>query len=93
MVLMGLMLFWSMALLTPFLQNVLGYPITVGGLAAGLTRHRHAGRHDARSGGCCGSIEARYLILIGLSLTAVDALGNDRLHQQHLGARHRRSAG
>ena len=45
MVIMGLMLFSSMALSTPFIQNVLGYPIDDRRLGAGLARPRHADRH------------------------------------------------
>jgi DHA2 family multidrug resistance protein len=69
MMIMGLMLFSSMALATPFLQNVLGYPIATTGwvLAA-----RGLGTLFAMLiiGRLLRTFEARYLILIGLSLTA-----------------------
>ena len=70
MVVMGLMLFSSMALSTPFMQNVLGYPIHDRRLGARLARHRHAGRRCSMIGRLLRIFEARYLILIGLTLTA-----------------------
>jgi DHA2 family multidrug resistance protein len=69
MVIMGLMLFSSMALSTPFIQNVLGYPITTTGW---VLASRGIGTLFGMLiiGRLLRLIEARYLILIGLSLTA-----------------------
>src|SRR6185503_634288 len=69
MVIMGLMLFSSMALSTPFIQNVLGYPITTTGW---VMASRGIGTLFGMLiiGRLLRLIEARYLILIGLSLTA-----------------------
>ena len=47
MVVIGLVLFATMALVTPFMQHVLGYPIlTVRACCSALARHRHAVQHD-----------------------------------------------
>jgi len=69
MVIMGLMLFSSMALTAPFIQNVLGYPImTTGWLLASRGVGTLVGM--AMIGRLLRLVEARYLILIGLTLTA-----------------------
>ena len=69
MVIMGLMLFSSMALATPFMQNMLGYPITTAGW---VLASRGIGTLLGMLiiGRLLRLVEARYLILIGLSLTA-----------------------
>jgi DHA2 family multidrug resistance protein len=69
MVIMGLMLFSSMALSTPFIQNILGYPVTSAGW---VLASRGVGTLFGMLiiGRLLRLIEARYLILIGLSLTA-----------------------
>ena len=69
MLIMGLMLFSSMALSAPFIQNVLGYPIESAGW---LLASRGVGTlvGMAMIGRLLRLIEARYLILIGLTLTA-----------------------
>src|SRR5215208_836198 len=69
MMIMGLMLFSSMALATPFLQNILGYPImTAGWVMAARGLGTLVGM--AIIGRLLRRFEARYLILIGLTLTA-----------------------
>jgi DHA2 family multidrug resistance protein len=69
MVIMGLMLFSSMALSAPFIQNVLGYPIeTTGWLLASRGLGTLVGM--AMIGRLLCLFEARYLILVGLILTA-----------------------
>ena len=69
MVIMGLMLFSSMALSTPFIQNILGYPITTAGW---VLASRGIGTLVGMLmiGRLLRLVEARYLILIGLTLTA-----------------------
>jgi DHA2 family multidrug resistance protein len=65
----GIVLFGTMALVTPFLQNVIGYPIlTAGFLLAG----RGIGTLIAMVmvGRLLKLIEARYLVLTGLMLSA-----------------------
>jgi MFS transporter, DHA2 family, multidrug resistance protein len=69
MMVMGLMLFSSMTLATPFLQNVLGYPImTAGWVMASRGLGTLIGM--AIIGRLLRHFEARTLILIGLTLTA-----------------------
>ncbi len=70
MMIMGLMLFSSMALAAPFMQNVLGYPImTTGWLLASRGVGTLVGM--AMIGRLLRMVEARYLILVGLTLTAI----------------------
>ncbi len=70
MMVMGLMLFSSMALSAPFIQNVLGYPIeTTGWLLASRGLGTLVGM--AIIGRLLRLVEARYLILFGLTLTAL----------------------
>src|SRR6185436_13376838 len=69
MVIMGLMLFSSMALSAPFIQNVLGYPIeTTGWVLASRGLGTLFGMLVI--GRLLRIFEARWLILIGLTLTA-----------------------
>jgi DHA2 family multidrug resistance protein len=69
MVFIGVTLFGTMALVTPYMQNVLGYPILTSGLLLGS---RGVGTLVSMFavGRLMKFIEARYLILIGLLLTA-----------------------
>ena len=53
----GIVLFATLALLPPFLQNLMGYPVLTTGLRAGAARHRHhdrdvRGRPPDRPGRC-----------------------------------------
>jgi MFS transporter, DHA2 family, multidrug resistance protein len=68
MAVMGLVLFSTMALSSPFLQNVAGYPIITAGL---LLASRGCGTFVAMMmvGRLMRSIEARTLIVSGLGLT------------------------
>jgi len=70
MIVMGLMLFSSMALSAPFIQNVLNYPIESAGW---VLASRGVGTLFGMLiiGRLLRLIEARYLILIGLALTAI----------------------
>jgi MFS transporter, DHA2 family, multidrug resistance protein len=70
MVVIGVVLFGTMALVSPYLQNVLNYPILTAGL---LLAGRGIGTllSMLMVGRLMRLIEARYLILIGLLLTAV----------------------
>jgi DHA2 family multidrug resistance protein len=69
MVVIGLVLFGTMALVTPFMQHVVGYPILTTGL---LLAGRGVGTLVAMImvGRLMKLIEPRYLVLTGLSLTA-----------------------
>ena len=70
MLIMGLMLFSSMALSAPFIQNVLGYPIeTTGWVLASRGLGTLFGM--LLIGRLLRMFEARWLILIGLTLTAL----------------------
>jgi len=70
MLIMGLMLFSSMALSAPFIQNVLNYPIESAGW---VLASRGLGTLFGMLviGRLLRMFEARYLILIGLTLTAL----------------------
>src|SRR6201985_1767593 len=69
MTVMGLWLYCTMALSSPFLQNVIGYPIITAGV---LLASRGCGTFVAMMivGRLMRYIEARTLIIFGLSLTA-----------------------
>ena len=69
MTVMGLVLYSTMALASPYLQNVIGYPIITAG---GLLASRGFGTFFAMMmvGRIMRFIEARTLIISGLSLTA-----------------------
>src|SRR5262244_2547706 len=69
MAVMGLVLFSTMALSSPFLQNVIGYPIITAGL---LLASRGCGTFVAMmlDGRMMRFVEARTLIISGLSITA-----------------------
>jgi DHA2 family multidrug resistance protein len=70
MAVMGLVLFSTMALSSPFLQNVIGYPIITAGL---LLASRGCGTFVAMMlvGRMMRFIEARTLIISGLSITCI----------------------
>jgi MFS transporter, DHA2 family, multidrug resistance protein len=70
MTVMGLVLYSTMALASPYLQNVIGYPIITAGL---LLASRGGGTFVAMMlvGRLMRYIEARTLIITGLSLTAL----------------------
>src|SRR6202042_24051 len=70
MTVMGLVLYSTMALASPYLQNVIGYPIITAG---GLLASRGFGTFFAMMmvGRIMRTIEARTLIITGLSLTAL----------------------
>jgi len=70
MAVMGLVLFSTMALASPYLQNVIGYPIITAGL---LLASRGCGTFVAMMlvGRMMRYLEARTLIIGGLSLTAI----------------------
>jgi DHA2 family multidrug resistance protein len=70
MAVMGLVLFSTMALSSPYLQNVIGYPIITAGL---LLATRGCGTFVAMMlvGRLMKTIEARTLIISGLSLTCI----------------------
>jgi MFS transporter, DHA2 family, multidrug resistance protein len=70
MTVMGLVLFSTMALASPYLQNVIGYPIITAGL---LLATRGCGTFVAMMlvGRMMRYIEARTLIIAGLSLTCL----------------------
>jgi DHA2 family multidrug resistance protein len=70
MAVMGLVLYSTMALASPYLQNVIGYPIITAGV---LLASRGCGTFVAMMlvGRMMRYIEARMLIISGLSLTAL----------------------
>lgn len=70
MAVMGLVLFSTMALSSPFLQNVIGYPIITAGV---LLATRGCGTFVAMMlvGRMMRFVEARNLIIAGLSITAI----------------------
>jgi DHA2 family multidrug resistance protein len=70
MVVIGLVLFSTMALVTPFMQNMLGYPILLAGILLGT---RGIGTLFAMFAlnRMMKSIEPRWLVMTGLILTAL----------------------
>ena len=72
MVVMGIVLFGTMALVTPFLQHVIGYPILSAGL---LLAARGIGTLVAMLivGRLLKMVEARYLVFTGLMLATMHA--------------------
>jgi DHA2 family multidrug resistance protein len=70
MIVIGVVLFGTMALVTPFMQNVIGYPILTAGL---LLAGRGIGTLAAMVmvGRLLAVIEARYLVFAGLVLASV----------------------
>ncbi len=79
---MGGVLFSTLALVSPFLQQVAGYPVMAAGL---LLAARGGGTLIAMT--CVGAIlfyvEARTLIIAGLGADGLHAVGHDVLHQRH----------
>jgi DHA2 family multidrug resistance protein len=69
MVVIGVVLFGTMALVTPFMQNVLGYPIVTAGMLLG-TRGVGTMFTMMIAPKLMAKVETRYLILVGLILTA-----------------------
>lgn len=69
MVVIGVVLFGTMALVTPFMQNVLGYPIITAGMLLG-TRGLGTMFTMMVAPKLMKMVETRYLILAGLVLTA-----------------------
>jgi DHA2 family multidrug resistance protein len=69
-VVIGVVLFGTMALVTPFMQNVVGYPILTAGI---LLASRGVGTLIAMLivGRLLKIIEARYLVLAGLTLATL----------------------
>jgi DHA2 family multidrug resistance protein len=69
MFVIGIVLLASMALLPPFLQNLMGYPVLLTGL---VLAPRGIGTMAAMMivGRLTGKVDARWLILFGLSLTS-----------------------
>jgi MFS transporter, DHA2 family, multidrug resistance protein len=70
MVVIGVVLFGTMALVTPFMQNVVGYPIVTAGV---LLASRGVGTLVAMMlvGRLLKVVEARYLVLAGLTLATL----------------------
>jgi DHA2 family multidrug resistance protein len=69
MVVIGVVLFGTMALVTPFMQNVLGYPIITAGMLLG-TRGLGTMFTMMIAPKLMQKVETRYLILCGLVLSA-----------------------
>ena len=99
MVMIGVSLFGTMALITPFMQNLLGYPILTAGFLLGS---RGVGTLVAMMvvGRLLKFVEARTLVFCGLTLTAATLYhmigftpdtshAHDRRHRHHPGARPR----
>ena len=88
MVVIGVVLFGTMALVTPFMQNLLGYPIQTAGFLLGsrgvgtLITMMVAPR-------LMRLLETRYLILIGLLLTGGTLYVLYRVFARHHADHHR----
>jgi DHA2 family multidrug resistance protein len=70
MLMMGVMLFSTLALMPPFLQNLLGFPVVTAGL---ILAPRGIGTMLAMQivGGLIGRVDTRWLLLIGFALMAI----------------------
>ena len=77
--LVGIVLLATLALLPPFLQNLMGYPVLTTGM---VLAPRGIGTMLAMFlvGRLIGRVDPRLLILAGLSLTAISLWRDDRLH-------------
>ena len=87
MMVIGVVLFATMALVTPYMQNVVGYPDSDRRLSAGGARRRHLGRHADRRPSAL-QIEARYLVLTGLVARRLHAASNGWFHRSDLVSNH-----
>ena len=67
----GIILFSTMALLPPYLQNLKNYPVIDVGVAVLRPRHRHALRHVSVLGAALRQTDARIMIAFGLTLTSI----------------------
>ena len=86
MVVIGVVLFGTMALVTPFMQNVIGYPILTAGL---LLAARGIGTLIAMiivGRAAEGRSRPRYLVLGGLGSRRLHAVPDGRLHRSDLSA-------
>ena len=83
MMVIGVVLFGTMALVTPFMQHVIGYPILTAGL---LLAARGVGTLVAMIivGRLLKLVEARYLVFTGLTLATITLLPDGRLHRPDL---------
>ena len=92
MVVIGVVLFGTMALITPFMQNLLGYPIMTAGFLLGA---RGVGTLISMMmvGRLMKLVEARTLVGCRPRDLRRDALPDDQLHHRHVGHHHRRAAG
>jgi DHA2 family multidrug resistance protein len=70
MLTLGIMLFSSLALMPPFLQNLLGYPVITAGL---VIAPRGIGTMFAMMmvGRLIGRVDPRYMLLLGFTLVAI----------------------
>ena len=82
-VVVGVGLFGTMALITPFTQHVLGYPIITAGYVLGLARHRHPDRDDRRRA-AAQVFRGPHARLRRADAARGHALCDDRLHHQHV---------
>ena len=88
MFIIGIILLATMALVTPYLQNLMGYPVLASGYLLGT---RGIGTFVAMMivGRLLGRIDARKLIFVGPHAGDRLALGDGLLVARNLGARHR----
>ena len=90
MFLVGVILLATMALITPFIQNLLDYPVLSSGYLLGT---RGIGTFVAMFlvGRLSGKVDARLLIFVGLVLATAIALADGRLVARRAGPRPSRS--
>ena len=81
MVVIGMVLFATMALITPFMQNLLGYPILTAGWLLGCARRRHAVRHA--DGQPTDETDRGSLSRVHRADARPHAVPDDRLHARH----------
>ncbi len=92
MFLIGIILLATMALVTPFLQNLLGYPVLASGYLLGT---RGVGTFFAMMmvGRLLGKYDARIMVLARADPVDVVAVGDGRLDDGHVRARDRHRLG
>ena len=79
----GIILLASLALITPYLQNLMGYPVITAGM---VLAPRGIGTMVAMMivGRLINRVDPRLLLVAGLLLTAARAVGDDGLHARRL---------
>ena len=87
MFIVGILILASVALITPFVQNVMGYPVLSAGFLLG-TRGIGTMASMMVVGRLLSFVDARILIALGMALLDLLAVGDDGHLARHLGLHH-----